>query len=69
MQQSETVKLNVTKSYILADVVGILALVLLAFYRLFILTMNSINSNYYISVTSLKQLISNIKQTLTGTVK
>ena len=32
--QSETVKLNVTKSYILVDVVAVLALVLPAFYGL-----------------------------------
>ena len=35
--QSETVKLNVTKSYILVDVVGVLALVLSAFYGLSII--------------------------------
>ena len=35
--QSETVKLNVAKSYILVDVVGVLALVLPAFYGLSII--------------------------------
>ena len=57
----ETVELNVTKSYILVDVVGVLAwpallcgevvnLVLWTFY----ITMNCNNGNYYISASSLK---------------
>ena len=69
--QPEIVKLNFTKSYILIDVMVVLALVytgvalvlallcgevvnliLWAFYM--ILTMNFINRNFYISVSSLK---------------
>ena len=69
--QPEIVKLNFTKSYILVDVMGVLALVytgvalvpallcgevvnltLWAFY--IILTMNFLNRNFYISVSTLK---------------
>ena len=38
-----------------------------SYYGLFILTINC--KNYNISVSSLKQLVGNIKQMLTGTVK
>ena len=59
--QPETVKLNVTKSYILLDVVGVLALVQPGFLQgevinlllwTFYITMNCNNRNYYVSVSS-----------------
>ena len=61
--QPETVKLNVAKSYILVDLVGVLALVEPAFLCeevvnlilwTFYITMDSNNRNYHISVSSLK---------------
>ena len=61
--QPETVKLNVTKSYILVDVVGVLALVQPAYLCgevlnlilwTFYFTISCNNRNYYISVSSLK---------------
>ena len=58
--QPETVKLNFTKSCILIDEVGVLALLESRFYMgrwyygLFILTINCNSRNYCISVSSLK---------------
>ena len=53
--QPETIKLNVTKSYILVNVVGVLALVQPAFLcGEVILTTNCNNRNYYISVSKMK---------------
>ena len=61
--QPETVKLNVAKSYILVDLVAVLALVEPAFLCeevenlilwTFYITMDSNNRNYHISVSSLK---------------